>query len=68
MIQDINNDELLTYGELAKELKLAVKTLQNWKSAGKFNPSEYIKYGDSKQADIRFRKNLILKRINRKSF
>lgn len=63
-----HDDELLTYSELAIELKVSVKTLQNWKSAGRFHPSEYIKYGDSDQAAIRFKKHKILERIRRNSF
>ncbi|PLX66692.1 MAG: hypothetical protein C0602_11550 [Denitrovibrio sp.] len=62
------NDELLTYEELSVELKVSVKTLQNWKSAGRFQPSEYIKFGNKNQAAIRFRKHKILERIRRNSF
>jgi len=63
-----HDEELLTYQELAFELKLSVKTLQNWKSLGKFHPSEYVKFGNSKQADIRFKKAPIMKRIMKNSF
>ncbi|ADD67861.1 hypothetical protein Dacet_1089 [Denitrovibrio acetiphilus DSM 12809] len=56
-------EELLTYEELARELKMSVKTLQNWKSLGVFHPKEYVKFGDSKQADIRFKKSAIYARI-----
>jgi len=68
MISHIESDELLTYEELAAELKLSVKTLQNWKSSGVFHPKEYIKFGDSKQADIRFRKSAIYARIRNGKF
>lgn len=61
-------EELLTYAELAKELKVSVKTLQNWKSQGRFHPSEFVKFGDTKQSEIRFKKTLIMKRIMKNSF
>jgi transposase len=62
------DEELIKYEELAAELKVSVKTLQNWKSAGRFHPSEYIKYGETNQAPIRFKKHKILERIRRNSF
>jgi len=63
-----NEEELLTYTEVAQILKVKPKTVMNWKSLGRFHPSEYVKYGKSKSADIRFKKSAIEARIKKNFF
>ncbi len=60
--------EFLTYEDVAKILKLKPKTVMNWKSQGRFHPSEYIKTGKSKKSSVRFKKSAILARIKKNNF
>jgi hypothetical protein len=68
MNKHIDDDDLLTYDEVANIFKLKAKTIMNWKSLGRFHPSEYIKMGESKKAPVRFKKTAILARIKKNIF
>lgn len=60
----LTNDSLLTYQEAAACLKIAPKTLMNWKSAGRFKKGhDYVEIGSS----VRFKSEAIL-RIQRNGF
>lgn len=68
MNKHIDEDDLLTYDEVANILKLKAKTIMNWKSLGHFHPSEYVKMGVSKKSPVRFKKSAILARIKKNIF
>lgn len=68
MNKHVDDDVLLTYDEVAEILKLKAKTIMNWKSLGRFHPSEYIKIGISEKSPVRFKKSAILARIKKNIF